>query len=182
MKKSLFVFGICLLLIGISCQRQDPTFLITETSVGPLNQTNSFQELETLFINDSVVKDTFRLKTNQNPKKVKIFEVTGNPLLSLTANSDSVPTIENVRIEDPRYMTQNGVGLSSSFKDIQNAYDIRKIVTTINSVVVFPKNSNLYFTIDKMELPANLRFTKTNIEAVQIPDDARIKYLMVGWD
>jgi len=48
--------------------------------------------------------------------------------------------------------------------------------------VIFPKQSNLYFTIDKEELPENLRFSTSDIEAVQIPDDAKIKYLMLGWE
>jgi hypothetical protein len=48
--------------------------------------------------------------------------------------------------------------------------------------VVFPKGSNLYFTIDKEELPESLRFSTASIEAVQIPDDAKIKYLMLGWE
>ena len=55
-------------------------------------------------------------------------------------------------------------------------------MTTLRSIVIFPKASNLYFTIDKEELPENLRFSMSDIEAVQIPDEAKIKYLMVGWE
>ena len=55
-------------------------------------------------------------------------------------------------------------------------------MTTLNSVVVFPKESNLYFTIDKGDLPASLRYTASSVEAVQIPDDAKVKYLMIGWE
>ena len=102
--------------------------------------------------------------------------------MTLTVNTDSVPTIENVRIMDPRYVSEKGIGLKSTFKDIQSKYDIKKIVTTLKSIVIFPKGSNLYFTIDKEELPENLRFSTSDIEAVQIPDDAKIKYLMVGWE
>jgi hypothetical protein len=83
---------------------------------------------------------------------------------------------------DPRYTSEKGIGLKSTFKDIQDSYEIKKIVTTLNSVVVFPKGSNLYFTIDKEELPESLRFSTASIEAVQIPDEAKIKYLMLGWE
>jgi hypothetical protein len=49
--------------------------------------------------------------------------------------------------------------------------------------VIFPKGSDLYFTIGREELPASLRYnTEAEIEAVQIPDQARIKYLMAGWE
>jgi hypothetical protein len=38
------------------------------------------------------------------------------------------------------------------------------------------------FTIDKKELPANLRFdVKANIDPIQIPEKAKIKYFMLHW-
>nr|WP_288978969.1 hypothetical protein [uncultured Allomuricauda sp.] len=164
-----------------SCQK-DTTFLITETSVGPLTQDTKATELETTFAKDSVVGDQVQIDLGASPKKFEVFEKGGKHLLTLTVNTDSVPTIENVRIMDPRYVSEKGIGLKSTFKDIQSKYDIKKIVTTLKSIVIFPKGSNLYFTIDKEELPENLRFSTSNIEAVQIPDEAKIKYLMVGWE
>ena len=172
------VFGIVLL---HSCQK-DTTFLITETSVGPLTRSTKVKEMESTFAKDSVVGDTAQISLGLSPKKIEIYEKGGKHLLTLTANSDSIPTIENIRIMDARYVTEKGIGLQSTFKDIQSKYDIKKIVTTLNSIVVFPKGSNLYFTIDKQELPENLRFSTADIEAVQIPDDAKIKYLMLGWE
>ncbi|WP_437398033.1 hypothetical protein [Flagellimonas lutimaris] len=172
------IFGITLI---HSCKK-DTRFLITESSVGPLTQTTTVSEMESTFVQDSVVGDTAQINLGISPKKIEVYEKGGKHLLTLKANSDSIPTIENVRIMDPRYVSEKGVGLQSTFKDIQNNYDIKKIVTTLNSIVVFPKGSNLYFTIDKEELPENLRFSTSDIEAVQIPDDAKIKYLMLGWE
>jgi len=48
--------------------------------------------------------------------------------------------------------------------------------------VIFVKESDLYFTIDKSELPGNLRYGTSTIEEVQIPGEAKIKYLMIGWN
>ncbi|MDF0706711.1 hypothetical protein [Flagellimonas okinawensis] len=173
------------LIIGVallhSCQN-DTTFLITESSVGPLTPTTTVNELESTFVKDSVIRDTTRLNLGNASKKIEVYEKGGKHLLTLTANSDSIPTIENIRVMDNRYLSEKGIGLQSTFKDIQSKYDIKKIVTTLNSIVVFPKGSNLYFTIDKEELPENLRFSTSEIEAVQIPDDAKIKYLMIGWE
>jgi len=73
--------------------------------------------------------------------------------------------------------------LNSTFKEIEEKYTLGKILTSTNNVVVFIKNSDLYFTIDKSELPSSLRYASSvNIEAVQIPDDAKIKYMMLGWE
>ena len=67
--------------------------------------------------------------------------------------------------------------------DIKEKYQIKKIITSINNVVILLKDSDIYFTIDKAQLPASLRYTaNTNIEEVQIPDTAKIKYMMIGWD
>ncbi|MDC6366639.1 MULTISPECIES: hypothetical protein [Flavobacteriaceae] len=172
----------CLFLILMSCTQTDATFLITENSVGPLLKTSAIADLETLFAQDSIVKDTSDLKVGNSTKKIKIFEKGGKQLLLLTPNTDSIPTTENIRIMDDRYMTSKGIGLKSTFQEIQDEYAINKIVTTLNSVVIFPKASNLYFTIDKDQLPSNLKYTTSSIEAVQIPGTAKIKYLMLGWE
>ena len=93
-----------------------------------------------------------------------------------------IQTVENIQVFDPRYLSATGIGLQSTFGDIKANYEVKKIVTTMNSLVVFPKESNLYFTLYKEDLPENLRYTTSRIEIVQIPDDARIKYLMLGWN
>ena len=56
-------------------------------------------------------------------------------------------------------------------------------MTSFNNVVVILKNTDVYFTIDKKELPSTLRYNvNATIEAVQIPDTAKVKYMMIGWD
>jgi hypothetical protein len=41
----------------------------------------------------------------------------------------------------------------------------------------------MYFTIEKTELPAELRFDMNlKIEAIQIPDDAKIKNFYLQWN
>lgn len=182
MKKTTRVIALFLGIAVIHSCQKDTSFLITETSVGPLTQSTPVKEMGGTFVKDSIVGDTVQINLGASPKKIEIFEKGGKHLLTLIANSDSIPTVENVRIMDPRYVTEKGIGLKSTFKDIQDKYDIKKIVTTLNSIVVFPKGSNLYFTIDKEQLPENLRFSNSDIEAVQIPDDAKIKYLMLGWE
>ncbi|MCL6265020.1 hypothetical protein [Flagellimonas myxillae] len=177
-KLSIGILGLVLL----GCAEKDTTFLISEDSVGPLTKTTPVEELRTIFAQDSVVQDTSKITMGSKAEKIKIYEKGGKHLLTLTPNADSIPTIGNVRIFDTRYLSERGIGLNSTFQDIQNNYGIKKIVTTLNSIVIFPKNSNLYFTIDKEELPSNLRYSATTIEAVQIPNTAKVKYLMLGWE
>jgi len=182
MKHSFLILTLLAFFVFVGCQESDSRFLIAETSVGPLTTTTAAKDLETLFSNDSIVRNGPRVSLGTSSQKIQVYEKGGNLLLTLTPTKDSTATIEHIRIHDKRYSTQKGIGLESSFAAIKGAYDIKKIVTTMNSIVVFPKGSTLYFTIDKAELPANLRFTTSTIEAVQIPDEAKIKYLMLSWN
>lgn len=177
---------VCLLHIIIlaGCKKEvDTNFLITNNSIGELYRISLARDLGVIYAADSIVRDTSVINLANNTKKVRIFEKGGKHLLTLTPSSDSIPTIENIKVEDPRYITEKGVNLKSTFKDIKDNYAIRKIITSLNNVVILLKDSDLYFTIDKSELPSSLRYASSaNIEAVQIPDGAKIKYMMIGWD
>ncbi len=182
MRKILILSFTTLLLFG--CKEEvDTTFLITNTSIGKLDKISLARDLEIIYAEDSIVKDTTVINLSNNAKKVRVYEKGGKHLLTLTPSSDSIPTIENVKIEDMRFVTEKGIGLNSTFKDIKDNYAIRKIITSMNNVVILLKDSDMYFTIDKKELPSSLQYgSSRNIEAVQIPDKAKIKYLMIGWE
>ncbi|HDZ13836.1 hypothetical protein LCGC14_1246610 [marine sediment metagenome] len=182
MKIILPTVTIILLLLG--CKEEvDTTFLVTKDAIGKLDKISLTRDLDVIYANDSIVKDTTYVNASNNSKKIKIFEKGGKQLLTLTPNSDSIPTIQNIRIEDARFVTEKGVGLKSTFKDVKDNYTIRKVITSMNNVVLLLKDSDIYFTISKDQLPSSLRYASSvNIEAVQIPDDAKIKYMMVGWD
>lgn len=178
--KFIFLFSI---LFTIQCKKEkDPTFSITEEQVGKLKKESLIRDLELIYTEDSIVTDTVRGNFGRGASKINIFEKGGKHLLILTPNTDSIATIENVQIKDPRYTTATGIGINSTFKDIKEKYTIRKVITSLNNVLILIKDSDVYFTIDKKELPENLRYNNTNIEAVQIPDIAKIKYMMIGWD
>lgn len=182
MKRIDLIFGILILVFLSSCAEKDTNFLISNDKIGKLDKISLVRDLELIYEGDSIVKDTMRSRVGSRTKKIKVYEKGGKHLLTLTPSADSIPTVENISIEDPRFQTESGIGIKSTFKDIQAQYEIKKVVTTLNSVVIFPKGSNLYFTIDKSELPANLRYTTSDIDAVQIPNEAKLKYLMMGWE
>lgn len=164
-------------------KEKDTTFLIAKDTVGKLQRTDLVSDISEIYAQDSVVTDSSALNMGSATKKIQIYEKGGKHLLTLNPSSDSIPKVENLRIFDPRFVSDKGVGLNSTFKDIKENYAIKKIVTSRNNVVIFIKESDMYFTISREELPASLRYDASlNIEAVQIPDKAKIKYLMVGWE
>ena len=169
-------------LIFTQCQKKTNAFLITKDSIGNLNRYSIIDELSTIYARDSIVRDTASGKLAQT-KKIWIYEKGGKLLLWLRPSKDSIHKIGNIQIYDTRYLTEKGIGINSTFKDIKDSYSIKKIITSFNNIVILLKDNDMYFTIDKKELPANLRYnTKTNIETVQIPNTAKIKYFMIGWE
>ncbi|WP_276390488.1 hypothetical protein [Eudoraea chungangensis] len=184
MKKIQILFILALSLTLLFCKKEkDTTFLINKERVGKLLRTSKATEIDSIFQGDSIVREETQIAIGSFPPRFNIYEKGGKHLLTLTPNKDSLATIGLVRVYDNRYLTEEGIGLLSTFSDIKKSYEIKKIVTSLNNVVIFIENKDFYFTIDKEELPASLRYdTSLNIEAVQIPDVAKIKYLMVGWD
>lgn len=156
-------------------------FEIGTDHVGQLYRETPISQLDSIFATDSIVRDTSRLKIGSGGS-IEIYEKGGGALLSLSATTDSIPVIENVRILDPRYKTEKGIGLNSTYGEIRKHYEVRKVITSMNNILILLKGSDLYFTISRSELPEDLRYSTTSIEEVQIPDGARIKYIMLGWE
>jgi len=183
MTKTAIVSLVLTTIFMAQCKKENTKFLITKDSIGKLSRNTLVSELQTAFAQDSIVSDADTLKIGNNSQQIKIYEKGGIHLLTLTPNRENIQKIKNIRIFDSRFETAKGVGLKSTFKDIRDNYQIRKIVTSRKNVVIFLKDNDIYFTIDKQELPSSLRYgASTNIEAVQIPDDAKVKYMMVGWE
>lgn len=174
---------LAVLMFHFSCEPEpDPKFIIAEDKVGFLSKDTNLSELEQLFASDSIVRDTLNLELGKVREQIRIYESGGAHLLTVTPSGDSLNTASNIRIHDPRFQTLTGIGINSTYGDIEKAYPIGKVSPAMNNIVLLLKNSNLYMTIDKSQLPESLRYSSGPVEAVQIPDMAKIKYLMVAWD
>ena len=176
----LIIFSILI----ISCGKESDPFLIDNTRVGPLTREIRINQLDSVFENDSIKRNTSGQRFANATSDIEIFDKEGTPLLILepVQQFDTTSTVGYIQILDPRYETSKGLNVNSTFGDVVEKYQISRIENTLNSAVVFIDELNLYLTIDKKELPSNLRFdTDTRITASQIPDDAKIKYFMISW-
>lgn len=176
---------IILCILFVSCKKEPDPFEIGKHYVGLLNDSTQVKDLKLIFSKDSIVNYTDSNEFTQNINDIEIFEKGGKKLLILTPrqSSDATSFIKNVRILDPRYKTDKNITILSTFKDISDAYKITKIDNLINSVLITVKEINATFTIDKKELPGSLRFdTSLRIEAIHIPDHAKIKYFFINWN
>lgn len=179
--KKVFLLALAgaLLLTQCKIDNEDP-FEIVANRVGKLHRETTLSQLDSIFRADSLVRDTTRLKLGKNDK-IEVFEKGGKLLLTLSPAADTLGRIGNIRIHDLRYTTDTGLTLASTFGDIKSKAEIRKVITSLNNLVVLLKGSDVYFTISREDLPASLRYTP-EVELVQIPDNAKVKYMMVGWD
>ncbi|MUP46730.1 hypothetical protein E0K83_13375 [Gramella sp. BOM4] len=183
-KRTLFTLGLLASLAACTSDEENP-FLISSSQVGPLNKNVRINQLDSIFKQDSIVRQTSGPEQLRSTDEIKIFDRDGNALLSLEPlqEFDSTSTIGYIRILDPRFETKSGLSVQSTFKDIVENYTISRIENTINSAVIFLDEINAYVTIDKNQLPTSLRYdTDSKIMASQIPDDAKIKYFMIYWN
>ena len=184
MKKTLLIVGIVSLAF-VQCKKESDPFLIKNGSIGNLNKEIKIKQIDSIFATDSIVKTNSSPNALETQGEVEIYEKGGKQLLLLSPDNESDPnsTITNIQVFDSRYKTEKGLTAASTWKDVKANYTIDNIETTINAVVIFLKETDVYLTIDKKSLPEELRYDMDlKVEASQIPDDAPFKYFMIGWE
>ena len=177
---SLIIFSVIL----TSCKNEQDPFQLSKQNIGLLTDSTQIKDLKHIYSNDSIVKFISGDEFTGNKNDIEIFEKGGKKLLILTPRQslDSTSVIENIQVIDPRYKTDKNITTLSTFKDLTSNYKISRIDNLINSIVISVNDINSAFTIDKKELPANLRFDMNiNFEATHIPDHAKIKYFFINW-
>lgn len=184
MKKTLLIIGIVSLAF-IQCGKDSDPFLIKNGSIGNLNNEIKIKQIDSIFAADSIVKINSSPNALETQGEVEIYEKGGKQLLLLSPDDEANPnsTIKNIQVFDSRYKTEKGLTSASTWKDVKANYTVDNIETTINAVVIFLKETDVYLTIDKKSLPEELRYNMDlKVEASQIPDDAPFKYFMIGWE
>jgi hypothetical protein len=180
MKNYLFI-GL-LLSLFVACETKTDSFTITKNSVGMLTDSTKVNTLKVVFTNDSISKyiggDEFTGSTNT----ISIYEKgTGKLLLELDPNYslDSLSTIRTVRVMDERFKNKDGLNTLSTFGDINSKYTISSIQNTLRNLIISVDEINVYFTLSKME---EMRYDMTQkIEAISIPETAKIKDFYIQW-
>ncbi len=184
MNKTTLYSLLTLLCLCFACKKEQDPFEISKQHVGLLTDSTQVKDLKLVFPNDSVVKRIGGDEFIGNKNSIEILDKTGKQLLILEPAEalDSTSVIETVQIIDERFKTNKTISTLSTFKDIADNYKVSRIDNLINSIVVTVNTLNASFTIDKKELPSNLRLDMDlQIEATHIPDNAKIKYFFINW-
>ncbi|MEZ4858927.1 MAG: hypothetical protein R2781_08970 [Flavobacteriaceae bacterium] len=184
MKKTLLLVAFAGI-IFTQCGKGEDPFALKNGAVGPLTKGVQMRELDSIFATDSIVKLNPIENALGTQGEVEIYEKGGEKLLLISPEDEKDPNslISNIQVFDARYKTEKGLSVTSTFADVKANYEITTIENAINAVVIFLKDTDMYLTIDKKQLPENIRYDySAKIEASQIPDEATFKYFMIGWD
>ena len=180
-----YLFLAILLGLFVACDKTTDPFLITTNSAGLLTDSTMIRELKTVFINDSLSRFIGGDEFTGNTNTISVYEKeSGALLLELDPNSalDSLSTIRTVRIMDPRFKNQDGINTLSTFGDLNSNYRISSVQNTLRSLIISVDEINAYFTISKKELPEEMRYNMNKkIEAISIPENAKIKDFYLQW-
>ena len=107
----------------------------------------------------------------------------GEKLLEISAETPNDPTskIKSIQIFNSNYKTNEGISLKSTFKDINEHYLINKVEATLTSATLFIDELDATISIDNKDLGLNI-FSREEISIEQIPDNAKIKYLIIWFN
>jgi len=176
--------ALVIIVLIYSCKKEQDPFLISNQNIGLLTDSTQVKDLESLFLNDSISRYISGDEFTGGINDIELFEKGGKLLLVLTPSEalDSTSTITLVRIVDDRFKTAKGINSKSTFKELSDTYEISSIQNTLRNLIVSFNSINAYVTIDKKELPAELRLNfDVKIEAIQIPDNAKIHNFYIQW-
>ncbi|MDG1329263.1 MAG: hypothetical protein P8P27_03395 [Flavobacteriaceae bacterium] len=183
MIKKIFLTGLVIFLF-VQCTKERNPFLISNKAVGNLTIGMKIKQVDSIFAMDSIVRLSPRQNQSSSFGELEIYEKSGKKLLLISPanNYDPDALIENFQFFDDRYKTVKGLNINSTFKDIKENYEIANIETTLSTVLIILKDSDLFINIDKKELPENFRYNPNLvIDATNIPNEAKIKYFMLSW-
>lgn len=185
---ALKVLSVGVVLSLFSCSNASQ-YEVARNKVGLVDAKTIVGNIETIFKNDSVVK---RLSEGllgipgayvQEDDKYLIYEKGGKHLLTITPKEplDSLSTISFIDIYDEKYTTKDGLGLNSTFQEIDLLTTINKIEATFTKATIFLDNINATMTLDKVDL--GIKTINTNeILKEQIPDLVKPKTFVVWFD
>ena len=172
----------------ISCSNND-RYAIEKNRVGLVDSSTTVMEIDAIFEKDSIVKHLsegilgYQGRYAQDDDYYLIYSKKGTHLLTLIPKEplDSLSTIRYVEIHDGLYTTEGGVGLNSTFEEINLVEQISKIEATFTRVVLYLDLLNATMTLDKTDL--GIQTIQTNdVQLEQIPNLVKAKSFAVWFD
>jgi len=186
-KRIFYLFVV--LIFFVQCNNTNK-YEVKKGMVGNINKGTTVADLSIIFKNDSIVSNKSlpdatdsKKMFSLNDDEFDIYSKSGKKLLEITASTqnDSLSKIKSIGIYDPNYVTDKGISLKSTFKDINENYLVNNVETTLTSATLFIDELNATISIDKKDLGIS-KFSTEEVSLTQIPDMAKIKYFTIWFN
>lgn len=167
--KRIAFYLVLFVLFLTSCNSVSSDFLLTETQVGVLKKDTKISEIQQIYTGDFSIKKSDELFWEVYQKEELLLKLTPN------ASNEKIYTIE---VFSPKFSTNDGVSLKTTFAELQKKYQSFDVSVTLKSLLLCPQNSNLCFIFDKSSLMAS----KTGDYTINdIPQAATARQISVFW-
>lgn len=192
MKKIFFLFILCLSLgachhsvTSLNAPDPEEQFLIARNQVGPVKKGMTIKQLLSLLPDDQTKKLASRSElSSETANNYYIYDDSTRLLfiVSPRRKNDETSRISQVIIKDPRFRTPSGIGLNSTVGEIRHAYPESKIVPSVNNIILYIRELDANFELDKLHLsPTIWNDTTGTIEIDSIPPSTHITDLTIVW-
>ena len=184
--QSIYFFFLIVLTVSCSNNKSDnKEFLVTENSVGIFIKGMTVKDFLELVPTDQIKKDVDIDDYGNSYDDYKYYDTNQKHLLTLTPKNqdDDNSKIHRVLIIDKSYKTKDSIGLSSTYADLKNHYEITDISPDLEHIVLQVDELNAWFSINKSQLLENWwNDNKKKIEASKIPDSATFDSFVIWWN
>ncbi len=159
-------------------------FLISEDQVGVITKGMSINDLYGIFPAKSIKKIKTKADVVSDADDTYYIYGYDNKLLfiiSAARENDLRSGINRIDVKDKRFVTEKGIGLTSSVGEIRKAYDLIDFIPTTNEIILFIPEIDANFEINKNSLPGTAWNDSTGIVDNNVPDSTTITALTVFW-
>ena len=167
-------------MLFIQCN-SNQVHILQKNQVGLVNAFTKVSELDKIFANDSLVKPQYiENQAKYFNEDYYVYSKSGEHLLTLLIENttDSTASIQSVQVFSSIYISNKDISLSSSFKDLNEQYEISKVESMITSASVYVEDLNASFIIANKDLGL-LEFSTNKISIDHILDNASFRYITV---
>ena len=172
------------LVLIVSCQTiSNNDFIIKNKQVGKLTDTTTIAQLKLLYQNDSIVKNTYGKAAFEPYDEYTIIDKKSKNILLVVVPqkiNDEQSVIKYIEIKSPKFKTEKGVNLASSFGDFKKQHKVGRVDETFKHIVVFIDDLNATINMPKDVIPLNAQHNPNiKVDKTLIPDNVKIKDFVV---
>lgn len=159
-------------------------FLVTENSVDVFKTGMTVKDILTIVPKGQLKKVVDYDDYENAYDDFQYFDIDNKHLLTLTPTiqDDLNGTINRVLIIDKRYKTHKNIGLSSTYRNLKNNYEITEYAPDLEHIVLTVEELNAWFSISKDQLLENWwDDSNKKIDTTKIPDTATFDTFVIWW-